>query len=52
MSDDYTEEEVTEALAVLEKILQAPTTREADTRVKRRIRVEIRRLLAAAGTED
>lgn len=49
---EYTEHDVQEALAVLEKVLQAPSTREADTRVKRRIRVEIRRLLAAASPEE
>ncbi len=48
--DDPTEEEVLQALAVLEKVLAVPSVRESDTRVKRRIRVEMRRLLSAEET--
>lgn len=46
-----TEEDVLQALELLERVLSVPTTREADTRVKRRIRVEMRRLLSAEETE-
>ena len=45
-----TDDDVVQALAVLEKILQTPSTRDADTRTKRRIRVEMRRLLSAEET--
>ncbi len=47
-----TDKDIREALEVLEKVLATPTTREADTRAKRRIRVEIRRLLSAEETGD
>ena len=50
--DDYTEDEVLQALAVLEEVLSLPSVRESDTRVKRRIRVEMRRLLSAEETGD
>ena len=50
--NDPTEEEVLQALAVLEEVLAMPSVRESDTRVKRRIRVEMRRLLRAEETGD
>ena len=46
MTEQPTEDDVLQALAVLEKVLSLPSTREADTRTKRRIRVEMRRLLS------
>lgn len=52
LEDLPTSEDIREALAVLEKVLATPTTRESDTRVKRRIRVEIRRLLSAESAGD
>lgn len=51
-ADDPTDQEVREALAVLEKVLATPSVSERDTRAKRRIRVEIRRLLSAEETGD
>ena len=50
--NDPTEEDVLQALAVLEEVLAMPSVRESDTRVKRRIRVEMRRLLSAEETGD
>lgn len=47
-----TEKDIEAALEILEKVLATPTTREADTRAKRRIRVEIRRLLSAESAGD
>lgn len=49
---DPTPEDVETALDVLEKVLDIPSNSERDTRIKRRIRVEMRRILAAASTED
>lgn len=42
----HTEEDLQEALEILEKILSLPSVSERDSRVKRRIRVEIRNLLS------
>lgn len=50
MTTQPAEDDVAHALAVLEKVLAVPSTREADTRTKRRIRVEMRRLLSAEET--
>ena len=50
MTTQPTEDDVLQALEVLEKVLSLPSTREADTRTKRRIRVEMRRLLSAEET--
>lgn len=41
-----TETEVQDALRILEEILSMPSVKENDSRVKRRIRVEIRNLLS------
>ena len=42
-------DDLNEARLILESILGQPSTREADTRVKRRTRVEMRRLLGSKG---
>jgi hypothetical protein len=44
-------EDVEEALRILEEVLSMPSTRESDTRTKRRVRVEVKRLLGQ-GRED
>lgn len=46
-----TEEEVRDALRILEEVLTLPSVNERDARVKRRTRVEIKRLLVR-GPED
>lgn len=43
---DYIDRDMEEALRILEEILSMPSVKENDSRVKRRIRVEIRNLLS------
>jgi len=50
VSAQPTEEDVRQALAVLEEVLSLPSVSDRDTRTKRRIRVEMRRLLSAEET--
>lgn len=44
-------EEIEEALTILECVLSMPSVNERDTRVKRRTRVEIARILSAEDPE-
>lgn len=43
---DYIDRDMEEALRILEEVLSMPSVKENDSRVKRRIRVEIRNLLS------
>ena len=43
---DYIDRDMEEALRILEEVLPMPSVKENDSRVKRRIRVEIRNLLS------
>ena len=43
---DYIDRDMEDALRILEEILSMPSVKENDSRVKRRIRVEIRNLLS------
>lgn len=46
MNTTPTDSEVQDALEILEKVLSLPSVKESDSRVKRRVRVEIRNLLS------